>query len=353
MDYAKSCAQLIYDVCPKDYLLWNPKREVWLIWNGSVNQKYEITNTSDEQAVINKLSDALETFWNHQLDVLAAFNNPALLDRLTSIRSAVRNHTEIRKIIAFLKGDERIAWWTWDDIDLMHWSVVCGSNGYCLVDGITTYTPKATDRQTHWFPYSYRSNIEPVDLVNTIISANCNNEPGKRKMLMEKMGQMILLSEKCDRKGYVLVNQGKLFKTGLCDWIITLLGEGRWVKLSRTYVCGPMEGSSSSDNVSSNLAGAVRYASGVIFDEINSASADKRLSQEKMKLQINDTLLKDVDDAVKRACKDASSEARMNGYRTLTQYKAVAPNAAQQIIDKMTNAQLKKFEEANANPHYE
>eukprot|EP01083_Nonionella_stella_P021105 58525_1 len=64
-------------------------------------------------------------------------------------------------------------------------------------------------------------------------------------------------------------------------------------------------------------------------------------------------LLKDVDDAVKRACKDASSEARMNGYRTLTQYKAVAPNAAQQIIDKMTNAQLKKFEEANANPHYE
>lgn len=64
-------------------------------------------------------------------------------------------------------------------------------------------------------------------------------------------------------------------------------------------------------------------------------------------------LLKDIDDAVKKACKDASSEARMNGYRAVTQYKKIAPNAAQEIIEKMTKAQTKKFEEANANPHFE
>eukprot|EP00484_Ammonia_sp_Unknown_P012097 CAMPEP_0197073416 /NCGR_PEP_ID=MMETSP1384-20130603/210595_1 /TAXON_ID=29189 /ORGANISM="Ammonia sp." /LENGTH=625 /DNA_ID=CAMNT_0042512253 /DNA_START=15 /DNA_END=1892 /DNA_ORIENTATION=+ len=64
-------------------------------------------------------------------------------------------------------------------------------------------------------------------------------------------------------------------------------------------------------------------------------------------------LLKDVDDAVRKACKDAAAEARMNGYRALTVYKKLAPKAAEQIMEKMTKAQMDKFEEANADPHYE
>ena len=43
----------------------------------------------------------------------------------------------------------------------------------------------------------------------------------------------------------------------------------------------------------------------------------------------------------------------MNGYRAVTKYKKIAPNAAQEIIEKMTKAQTTKFEEANANPHFE
>ena len=74
---------------------------------------------------------------------------------------------------------------------------------------------------------------------------------------------------------------------------------------------------------------------------------DEEVSEEEKQL------LTDIDTAVKKACKDAASEARMNGYRALTQFKKIAPNAAQEIIDKMTKAQATKYEEANANPHYE
>ena len=64
-------------------------------------------------------------------------------------------------------------------------------------------------------------------------------------------------------------------------------------------------------------------------------------------------LLKEIDSAVQKSCNDATSEARMNGYRALTQYKKIAPNASQQILEKMTKAKMKKYEEANANPHYQ
>lgn len=64
-------------------------------------------------------------------------------------------------------------------------------------------------------------------------------------------------------------------------------------------------------------------------------------------------LLAQIDTAVKKACGDAASGARMNGYRALNQYKVVAPKAAQQIIEGMTKAKKSKFDDANADPHWQ
>merc|ERR1712204_8395 len=59
-------------------------------------------------------------------------------------------------------------------------------------------------------------------------------------------------------------------------------------------------------------------------------------------------LLSEIDAAVRKACKDASSEARMHGYRACKRYTEIAPNAQKEIVDKMTKAQMKKYDEANA-----
>eukprot|EP00485_Elphidium_margaritaceum_P001583 CAMPEP_0202688866 /NCGR_PEP_ID=MMETSP1385-20130828/4261_1 /ASSEMBLY_ACC=CAM_ASM_000861 /TAXON_ID=933848 /ORGANISM="Elphidium margaritaceum" /LENGTH=446 /DNA_ID=CAMNT_0049343917 /DNA_START=78 /DNA_END=1418 /DNA_ORIENTATION=+ len=58
-------------------------------------------------------------------------------------------------------------------------------------------------------------------------------------------------------------------------------------------------------------------------------------------------LLADLESAVQKACKDAGSEARVNGYRALKRFQGIAPKTAEKIMSKMTKAQMDKYNEAN------
>lgn len=63
-------------------------------------------------------------------------------------------------------------------------------------------------------------------------------------------------------------------------------------------------------------------------------------------------LWQDIDSAVQKCIRDSSSATRVNGYRALKVYAEIAPKACGIILAKMTNAQIKKYNEANEDVHY-
>eukprot|EP01084_Bolivina_argentea_P032204 59565_1 len=292
-DYAKSLANIIInDIVPTDYFLYYVPHKDFFGFVGRGHNLCALRNKDNELILTNLLSDLLCTWVDYNMEQcpLIFGANIQLDRRWQELRSFVRDDKNIKKIFNWIKGHHKVAFYNWDDMNSIEDFAVATVGGALNMAGpdITTFHAQATHRFTHIYSTAYVPDAAIDENVDKVIDGNSDKNANKRKQLLEKLGQLCVRIKKVDKQSLVLVNGGNTGKNLFMDFVSITVGAGVFSDLDRGHVCGAMSTASKGESPQEIFADTCRNKAGVYIDEINSDSKDKKLTQEKLKIIVNE-----------------------------------------------------------------